>query len=128
MTAESAIPVVLVVDGDILVRSAIASYIRECGYAVIEAADSDEATALLGADDGTIDIVFADVETPGSMDGFGLSRWLREHRAEVRLILAGTVQKAAQLAGDLCHEGPHLRKPYEPNALVDWIKRLRAKN
>jgi DNA-binding response OmpR family regulator len=121
-------PVVLFVEGDILVRTAMAAYIRECGYAVIEAASSDEAISLLRGDPAGIDIVFADVEIPGSVDGFGLSRWIREHRVDVRLILAGTLQKAAQLAGDLCEEGPHLRKPYEPSALVDWIKRLRARN
>jgi len=126
-TAAS-VPVVLFVEGDILIRSAMAAYIRECGYEVIEAANSDEAISLLSGDSAYIDIVFADLETPGSLDGFGLSRWIREHRSDVRLILAGTLQKAAQIASDLCHEGPHLRKPYEASSLVDWIKRLRAKN
>jgi len=121
-------PVVLFVEGDILVRAAMAAYIRECGYAVIEAANSDEAISLLREGHAGIDIVFADAEVSGSVDGFGLSRWIREHRVDVRLILAGTLQKAARLASDLCEDGPHLRKPYEPSALVDWIKRLRAKN
>ena len=124
---DSPVPVVLFVENDVMVRAAIAGYIRECGYEVIEAASTDEALILLNRQDLAIDMVFADVETPGQVDGFGLSRWLREQRPSVHVILAGTIQKAAQLAGDLCEQGPHLRKPYEPSTLVDWVKRLRAK-
>ena len=38
---------VLVVDGDVLVRHAIADYLRLCGYVVIEASLSDEAEIVI---------------------------------------------------------------------------------
>jgi hypothetical protein len=41
------------------------------------------------------------------------------------MILAGTVEKAAREAGNLCEEGPHLTEPYEPSQVIDWIKKLR---
>jgi hypothetical protein len=60
------------------------------------------------------------------MDGFGLAKWVRENRPGVQVILTGSVEKAAHAAGDLCLEGPHLAKPYEPHQVVEWIKRLKA--
>ena len=58
-------------------------------------------------------------------DGFALARWVRTERPRLNVILTGTIEKAAREAGDLCEEGPHLKKPYEPQNVVDWIKRLR---
>ena len=37
----------LFVDGDILVRSAVGEYLRECGYTAIEAASTDEAVTFI---------------------------------------------------------------------------------
>ena len=127
MTAPTAAPQLLFVDADVVVRSAIAAYLRECGYAVIEAASTDEATAILARPDLDIDIVVADVDTPGSVDGFGLARWAAEHRPGVHVTLSATVQRAAKLASELCKEGPHLRTPYDHASLLDHIKRLRIK-
>ena len=49
----------------------------------------------------------------------------QDDAAGLDVILAGTIEKAAEEAGDLCEEGPHLKKPYEPQQVVDWIKKLR---
>lgn len=119
------IETVLVVENDVLVRLAIASYLRDCGYRVIEASSTEEATAVLTNTDIAVDIVFSAVEIGGALDGFALSRWIRTTRPGLDVILAGTIEKAAEEAGDLCEEGPHLKKPYEPQQVVDWIKKLR---
>jgi CheY-like chemotaxis protein len=124
---DAAAPQLLFVDADIVVRSAIASYLRECGYSVVEAASIDEAMTVLGRLDLDIDIVVADVDTPGSVDGFGLARWIAEHRPGVHVALSATVQRAAKLASELCKDGPHLNMPYNHAALLDYIKRLRIK-
>ena len=41
MTSSS--PVVLLVEGDIIVRHPLAEYLRECGFTVFEASNGDEA-------------------------------------------------------------------------------------
>lgn len=119
-------PHLLLVDHDGLARSAIASYLRECGYHVVEAVSAAEAIALLRERAGAFDIAFVAVDVAGDMDGFALAHWIREHAPGVHVLLAATEEKAASLAGTLCETGPHLRKPYEPQSLVDWIRRLRA--
>lgn len=116
---------VLVVEDEVLVRMVIADYLRACGYKVIEAASADEALLILQQPDVTIDIVFSDIEMPGTMDGFALSKWLKANRPGVDVILTGTVSRAAKAASDLCEEGP-LPKPYDPQLAVDRIRRLLA--
>ena len=117
---------VLVVDNEILERLAVCAYLRECGFRVIEAANSDEALIALQQPQLNIDIVLSDVEMPGSLDGFGLARWLREHKPGLPIILAATPARAADVAGDLCEDGPLLTKPYDPQILLDQIRRTLA--
>jgi CheY-like chemotaxis protein len=125
-TQAAGAPKLLIVDNDALERSAVAGYLRECGYQVVEAVSAAEAQTVLRAQADDFDIAFVALDLPGSMDGFALAHWIREHAAGMRVLLAATVEKAAKLAGSLCESGPHLRKPYEPQSLLDWIKRLRA--
>jgi CheY-like chemotaxis protein len=118
-------PKLLFVEPDALERTAIAAYLRECGYQVVEAVSAEEAKAVLEQRADEIDIAFIALDLPGDVDGFALAKTIREHAAGIRVLLAATLEKAAKLASQLCETGPHLRKPYEPQALVDWIKRLR---
>lgn len=116
---------VLIADSDVMVRHALSEYLRDCGYRVIEAASIDEAMAVLSATpEITVHIVFSAVEMGGSTDGFHLARWVRAHRPGIEIVLAGSKVKAAHEAGDLCEEGSHLSKPYEPEQVVEWIKKL----
>jgi CheY-like chemotaxis protein len=118
--------IVLVVDDEVLVRTAIAEYLRDCGYRVLEAASATEAVLALQDSELRVDIVLSAVEMPGPMDGFGLSRWTREHRPDVEVVLAGTPARAATAAAKLCDEGPKLSRPYQPQLVLDRIKRMLA--
>jgi CheY-like chemotaxis protein len=118
---------ILIVDDDVLVRLVIADYLRECGYKVCEAANADEAVAMLEAPEVSIDIVFSDVQMPGDMDGFGLARWIRANHPGVRVILTSGVDRSADIAATLCEAGPLLEKPYSPESVVDRIRQLSAR-
>jgi len=118
--------VVLVVDEEVLVRYVICDYLRECGYRVVEAANAVEALQVLQESDVGVDVILNSVQLPGSTAGFSLARWVRAHRPEIGVILVGTVPQAADAAAELCEEGPMLARPYEPQAVVDRIKRLLA--
>jgi DNA-binding response OmpR family regulator len=117
---------VLLVEDEILVRLAISDYLRECGFKVIEATNGDEALTVLREPDIRVDIVLCDVEMPGHTDGFGLSQWLRTNKPRTPIILAGSSARAVDAAGDLCESGPMLAKPYDPQILLDGIKRMLA--
>jgi CheY-like chemotaxis protein len=117
---------VVVVEDDILVRMTIAEYLRDCGLRVIEAATGEEAVLILQQVDLAIDVVLSDVHLGAGMDGFAVAQWVRMHRPSVQVVLAGTPDRAANAAGSLCDEGPHLSKPYDPQIVLDRIKRLLA--
>ena len=117
---------VLIVDADIVSRHAIADYLRHCGYAVVEAANTDEALIALGEPTLSIDVIVCDIAAIGVRSGFELANWVRHNRPELEVRLAGTLESTVSTAAELCETGPHLARPYEPEAVVDYIKRLRA--
>ena len=73
-----------------------------------------------------IDVISSDIEMPGTMKDFGFAQWARSVRPEVDIVLAGTPERAAHAAGELCEQRPHLMKPYEPKVVLDRIKGLLA--
>jgi len=124
--SEKSAASVLMVDGDVIARHAIGDYLRQCGYSVVEAATVDEAYIALVEASLSIDIILCEVSALGPQSGFELATWVRANRPELEVKLVGGEEKAAETAADLCESGPHLARPYEPEALVDYIKRLRA--
>lgn len=116
---------ILIVEDDVLVRMPIAQYLRDCGYKVIEAVNADEAMTVLRHQETVVDIVFSDIEMPGAVDGFGLAKWIREHRPGLDVLLAGTVPRAVESAKGLCEQGP-VPKPYEAQMVHNHIRRLLA--
>jgi CheY-like chemotaxis protein len=115
---------VLVVDSEIVVRMTLSEYLRRCGYRVIEAASGEEALTVFKDAELSIDVTLTEVELQGEIDGFQLAAWIRNRRPGTLVILAGTATRAAKAAGDLCEEGPMMNKPYDPQLVVDRIKRL----
>jgi CheY-like chemotaxis protein len=126
MASTESSETILIVDDEVLHRMVISEYLRYCGYKVIEASGADEALEVLRQEEIRIDVVLSDVAMPGSIDGFGLAKWIREHRPGLDVILVGTVDRAAEAAADLCESGPTLSKPYQPEVVVNRIKMLRA--
>lgn len=116
----------IVADADVLIRNALAEYLRNCGYKVFEAATSDEVIIALEEGAVGIDALLADAQLTGKFNAFELRIWVREHYPDVEIVLAGNIDSAAKAAGNLCDEGPHLQRPYEPERVAAHIKRLLA--
>jgi CheY-like chemotaxis protein len=115
---------ILIVDSEIIVRMTVSAYLRSCGYRVIEAADGEEAITVLQGADLPIDVVLSEVALRGPLDGFQLASWIRDRPSQPAIILAGTPARTAKAAGDLCEDGPLMSKPYDPQLVLDRIKRL----
>lgn len=92
---------ILVVERDILVRHPLAQYLRDCGYVVIEASAAEDGRQAFADGKLVIDAVLIDVHSP-TEGGFALASWIRSQFPAVQVLLAGTVAKAMQSAGDLC--------------------------
>lgn len=120
-----AMSVVLLVEGDIVVRHPLAEYLRECGFKVLEASTGDEAMQLLSTPALAIDVVLADMTTAGS--GFALRQWIVAQSIPVDIVVAGSLESAVDKAGNLCNDGPALAKPWDHHLVLDHIRRALAK-
>lgn len=116
-------PIVLVVDDVVLVRMLIADSLRSRGFHVVEAGSGEEAVQLL--DSGPrINVVLTDIYMPAAeLDGFGLARWIRRRRPDVKVVIGSGVTSAIAAADADLFVGPILRKPYDFDEVE---KRLRT--
>src|SRR5262245_20239706 len=119
-------PSILLVERDVLVRTPLAAYLRECGYIIIESGTGEEAMLVLQHQQFRVDVLLTEAELPRPLDAFSLVRKARESRPGVRTLMAATPERAAALAGELCDDGPLLAKPYAPERVADRIRQLLA--
>ena len=106
---------VLVVEDEVFIRMMISDAFRGEGFSVIEAFNGDEAVEILTAGKA-IDIIFSDVRMPGTLDGLGLLKFVRERFPEVPVILtSGHLEQSVAMA-----EGARqfVRKPYDFEAVL----------
>jgi CheY-like chemotaxis protein len=95
---------ILVAEDDVLVRIAIADYLRNCGFRVIEAAGGREARTVL-EDGPTIHVLLADARLAGDDNGFALAQWARRHRPHMTVILSVSLDQKSEAAASLCSDG-----------------------
>ena len=67
-------------------------------------------------------ICFSDVTMPGSMDGFGLSKWIRRYRPGLPVLLTSGYNRKASDAVDLCEGQATVPKPYSLHQLLGRIR------
>lgn len=79
-------PVIMVVDDEVLIRLMATDILHDAGFEVVEACSADEAVALLTSG-VAIDLVFTDVNMPGTIDGLGLVAYMKEALPTLPVIL-----------------------------------------
>lgn len=114
---------VLVVEDDVLVRIAVAEYLRECGFRVIEAAGGLEAKTVL-QHGPAIDVLFADSRLAGSDNGFALAQWTRRYRPTITVVLSTGLEKKSEAAAQLCSRNQ--TPPPSPSHLRNRIQAMKA--
>ena len=115
--------VVLVVEDEILIRSAVAEYLRISGHTVVEAADAAEAIAVFVSGE-PIDVVMCDVDMPGTMDGLGLARWINRRHAALPVLL--TSGRRIALSAGKKPANFFIAKPYRLAELAERLKLMLA--
>ena len=114
---------VLIVEDESLVRMSAADELRAVGFSVFEAADCDEALAQF-VQHPDIEVLFTDVQLPGSSDGATLARTLSKTRP--RLILVVTSGRRRPRDADLPARAKFIPKPYQIDAVARLIHRMAA--
>jgi CheY-like chemotaxis protein len=114
-------PVILIVEDEFLLRLDSAETIESAGFEVIEAANADEAIAILEARPD-IHVVFTDIQMPGSMDGLKLARFVRERWPPIRIV--ATSGRVMVDENDLPDGSVFLPKPYRGAQVVATLREM----
>ena len=111
-------PRVLVVEDDDLLRALTVEYLEDCGFPVLQADTADEAIQLLQTH-RQIDVIFSDIQMPGSMNGLGLAQWTTRERPEVKVLLTSGQVLPADVP-----RWPVLAKPYRLGEVERQLRNL----
>ena len=79
-------PKVLVVEDEMMLRMRAVDIVEDAGFTPIEAVNADEALAILESR-LDIELLFTDIQMPGSMDGLRLAHAVRERWPSIKIIL-----------------------------------------
>jgi CheY-like chemotaxis protein len=113
--------IVLIVEDEALLRMNATAIVQDAGFVTLEAANADEAVAILESRDD-IRLVFTDIQMPGSMDGLALAMVIRDRWPPIAIIItSGRVRPEA-----LTESMAYVAKPYAPAELTQLLLRMAA--
>jgi CheY-like chemotaxis protein len=121
MAFDRIVPVILVVEDEALVRLAAVGMLEDAGFRMIEAVNADQALALLAAD-SDVQLLFTDVNMPGTINGLALARQVHDRWPHIGIMVASAnlVPQLEDLpAGSLFEQ-----KPYSIDAVVRHAREL----
>ena len=114
-------PVVLVVEDEPIIRIETVQMVRDAGYAVLDAPNTNDAITIL---EGRQDIhaVFTEIRTPGHLNGMGMARAIAKRWPLVRLIVTSGVPTIDNFPSDW----RYIPKPYDGAQLATALRALLA--
>jgi CheY-like chemotaxis protein len=115
-------PVVLLVEDELLVRMAAADDLQDAGFHVLEAANADVALAVLEICSDDVQVLFTDIDMPGSMNGLDLAENVQQRWPHISLLISSAYHKLHP--GQIPDEGRFVPKPYSSEDVVQHIREL----
>jgi len=117
-----ALPVVLLVEDEPLVRMTAADELEDAGFQVLEAANADIALAMLQSRADEVDILFTDIDMPGSMDGVSLAERVHATWPHILLLLSSGYARPSE--DEIPDHGHFIPKPYGPPTVICHIREM----
>ncbi len=113
--------VVLIVEDEMMIRLGAIDLVLSAGYEALDARNADEAIRILESRHD-VDLVFTDVQMPGTMDGIKLANFIRGRWPPVKLLVASgnaILEESSLPSG--CR---FFSKPYDDHAITDAMAKL----
>lgn len=110
---------ILVVEDDAIVRMLIVDVLEELEFQVLEAADAEQALAVVQDTDQVIDLMMTDVGLP-DMDGKALAHKVRELRPTLPILFASGYAENIDVPSGMQVIG----KPFSIDQLRDKVKAM----
>ena len=114
-----AMPTVLVVDDEPLVRDVLIRYLQREGFDTLEAGDGDTARTLVATED--LQLVVLDLMLPGT-DGLSLCRWIRSQGDLPVIMLTARGEPDDRIVGLEVGADDYVSKPFSARELVMRVK------
>lgn len=112
---------ILVVEDEPILREIIKDYFQNEGYAVLEAADGEQALQQMSS--GSVDLIILDIMLP-KLDGWSVCRRIRKSSDVPIVMLTARVDEDDTLLGFELGADDYVTKPYSPPVLLARAKRL----
>jgi two-component sensor histidine kinase/ActR/RegA family two-component response regulator len=109
------LPNVLVVEDEMMLRMRAVNIVEDAGFTAIEAVDADEALAILESR-SDVDLLFTDIQMPGSMDGLRLAHAVHQRWPSIKIILVSGQLTTGEV--DKPTDSRFFGKPLEVKQLV----------
>jgi two-component system, OmpR family, response regulator len=116
---QAALPHVLAVDDDPLIRDLIADYLKQNELRVTTVADGRRMQAVLAEE--VVDLIVLDLKLRGE-DGMALARRLRDESEIPIIMLTGRNEEADRIMGLELGADDYLTKPFSPRELLARIR------
>lgn len=110
---------IVIVEDEPSISEVVSLYLKRAGYAVTSYADGVQALKALNAQ--LPDLIILDVMLPG-MDGFALTRQLRDHSDVPIILLTSRRDETDRIAGLELGADDYVVKPFSPQELVSRVR------
>jgi two-component sensor histidine kinase/DNA-binding response OmpR family regulator len=114
-------PKVLVVEDEMLLRMRAVDIVEDAGFTPIEAVNADEALAILESR-SDVDLLFTDIQMPGSMDGLKLAHAVHERWPSIKIILVSG--KLTPADSERPTDSRFFGKPLEVKEMIAEIREM----
>lgn len=120
-THPAAIPTVLVVEDEMVLRMRAVDIVEDAGFLALEAVNADDALAVLESR-SDISLLFTDIQMPGTMDGLKLAHAVHKRWPEIKIVLvSGQVKPAIT---DRPANSRFFGKPLETKDMIAEIQEM----
>src|ERR1700710_2698762 len=116
---SAALPNVLIVEDEVGLRMRAVDIVEDAGFTAIEAVNADDALTILESR-SDIELLFTDIQMPGSMDGLHLAHAVRERWPLIKIILVSGQLKLTD--GDKPADSRFFGKPIDVKQMIAEMK------
>ena len=112
---------VLVVEDEMVLRMRAVDIVEDAGFTAVEAVNADQALAILEAR-SDIDLLFSDIQMPGSIDGLMLAHAVHERWPSIKIILVSGQVMVAD--ADKPADSQFIGKPLDVKQMVAELQAM----
>jgi len=113
---------VVVAEDESITRMVASEALASAGFEVVEAANAEEALAIIAKQARLIQVLFTDIQMPGSMNGLALAKYTHDHWPWISVLVTSGAEQPTEAQMPECSR--FLAKPYKLEQVLTNIREL----